>query len=133
RTCGLPLASNSAFGAGDPAVLQLDDAISEARVLFRVRDLDDRGTLGVQALEQLHDLASLTRVEIARGLVRQDELWLRDHSAFDANELLLSSRELARIQVLLAHHPEAIEGVTHDRLPLGLLHVPIRERDVEIL
>src|SRR5690348_5226338 len=86
--CTFTSASNSPLGAGDPAVLELDDAIAVARVLFRVRHLNDRRALGVEALEQLHDLAALARVQVAGRLVGENQLRLGDHGARDTNKLL---------------------------------------------
>src|SRR5690348_5640795 len=123
-------AGNSAFGPCDPPVLQLDDAIAKARIFLGVRHLDDRGALGVEALEKLHDFAALTRVEIPGRLVGENELGLGDHGARDPNELLLAAGELSRIEVLLAHHAESVEGVPDDGFALRLLHVPIRQRNI---
>src|SRR5688572_18548906 len=119
-------------GGVQPAVLQLDDPVAVAGVLLRVRHLDDRGAFLVQLREELHDLPRLRRVEVAGGLVGEDQSRLRDHRARDAHELLLSAGELTREEVLLRDHAEAIEGVGHDRLAFGLLHVPVGERDVEV-
>src|SRR3954462_2800761 len=80
------------FASRDPAVFQLDDSIAELRVLFGVRDLDDRRAFVVQLLEQLHDLAALARVQVAGGFVGQNELGLGDHGPRDADELLLTAR-----------------------------------------
>src|SRR5262245_347156 len=95
------LAPNSTFGPGDPPVFELDDPIAVRRIRLRVRHLNDRGVRLIQLLEQFHDLAALARVQVARGLVGENELWFRDHRARDTNELLLSTRELPRIEILL--------------------------------
>src|SRR5438067_598262 len=72
-------------------------------------------------------------MQIAGGLVGQDELRVRDHRAGDADELLLSARELARIKVLLSDDVKLIQRVAHDGIAPSLAYVPIRERDVEVL
>jgi hypothetical protein len=102
-------------------------------VCLRMRDLDDRGALGVELLEQLHDLLALARVEIAGGFVGQDELGARHDGARDSHELLLAAGELVGEELLLRHDLEPIERVGDDGLTLRLLHVPIRQRDVEVL
>ena len=56
----------------------------------------------VQLLEQLHDLAALLRVQVAGRLVRQNHLRVRDDRAGHRHQLLLSARQLIRIEVLLA-------------------------------
>src|SRR5438105_7052688 len=85
----------------DPAIAQLEDAVAVAGVDVGVGDLDDGRPLLVEAPEQLHDLASLVGVEVARRLVGQDDLGVRHHRARHAHELLLAARELARVEVLL--------------------------------
>src|SRR5215831_17105671 len=118
--------------SSNPAVLQVDDAVPVFRILFGVRHLNDRGALFVQLREELHDLAPLARVEVARRLVREDQLGLCDYGARDTDELLLTAGQLAWIEILLADHAELVERVRDDRLALRLLHVPVRERDVEV-
>ena len=69
----------------------------------------------VQLLEQLHDFLALARMEIAGRFVGQDQFRIGNDRARDADELLLTAGELARIKILLRHHLEAIERVGDDR------------------
>src|SRR5262245_54341309 len=87
----------------DPAVAEADDAVAVGGVLLRVRDLDDRHALGVERLEEAHDLAPLVGVEVAGRLVGEQQLGFRDERPGDADELLLAARELVREEVLLPH------------------------------
>src|ERR1700690_942329 len=87
----------------DPTVEELDDAIAVSRVGLGVGDLDDGGALVLQSLEEFHDLLALAGVEVAGGLVRQDEFGIRHQGPRYGDELLLAARELVRIEVLLAH------------------------------
>src|SRR6185503_6326309 len=64
----LPL-FHCAFGSRNPAVLQLDSPVAEFGIFLGVRHLDDRRAAVIELLEQLHDLATLARVQVARGLV----------------------------------------------------------------
>src|SRR5205823_5393833 len=48
-------------------------------------------------------------------------------------KLLLTARQLARIEILLADDLKAVEDVGDDRSALVLLDVPVRERHVEVL
>ena len=73
----------------DPSIAQLDDAIAELSVGFRVRDLNDGRAFVVELLEQLHDLPRLIRMQIPRGFVRQDQVRTGHHGARDAHQLLL--------------------------------------------
>src|ERR1051325_2474600 len=85
----------------DPSIAQRDDAAPHRRVLLRVRHLHDSRALRIELREQLHDLTRLGRVQITRRLVGKEERRSRDNSARNTYELLLSARELSRIEVLL--------------------------------
>src|SRR6266404_2203534 len=78
----------------DPPVPKLDGTMPVVGVLLRVRHLHDRGALPVEPGEQLHDLLALGAMQVARGLVGQEELRARDDRACDAYELLLAAGEL---------------------------------------
>src|SRR5690349_24389854 len=96
--------SHRSLAPRDPAVAQLDDAIAVRRILFRVRDLNDRRAFVIQLLEQLHDLTTLTRVQIAGGLVGENDFWFCNDRTRDADQLLLAAGELPRVEVLLSNH-----------------------------
>src|SRR5438128_925327 len=66
------------FPLHDPAVGELDDPVAVGGVGLGVRDLDDGRAGGVEPLEELHDLAPLAGMEVARRLVGEDELWAVD-------------------------------------------------------
>src|SRR2546423_8417680 len=118
-------ANHRALAASDPTVFELDDSIAITRVLFGVRHLNDRRAFRIQSLEQLHDLTALAGMQIARRIVREKELWLGNNGARPADALPLPTGELARVEVLLADHAEAIERVAHDCLTLRFLHVAV--------
>ena len=88
----------------------------------------------VEALEQLHDLLALARVEVAGRLVGEDHLGLRDDRARDADQLLLAARQLVRVEILLARRSGTGRGC---RRPCSarslLLHVAVGQRDLEVL
>src|SRR5438046_6281348 len=98
----------------DESVSQLDDAIAVGCVHIRVRHLDDGGALLVQGLEHLHNFFPLIGVQIAGRLVGQDQLRVCNHRPSNADELLLSTRELARIEIFLSDHVKFIERVTNN-------------------
>src|ERR1700678_3870590 len=86
----------------EQAVGEPQHALPVGGVRFRMRHLDDRDAVVlVQLPEKLHDLAALVRVEVARGLVGQDELWARDQRPGHGDQLLLAAGKLGRIEVLL--------------------------------
>jgi hypothetical protein len=116
-----------------PAIRQIDNAIAVLSVGLGVRHLNDGGASFVQTLEQLHDLLAMRGMQVAGGLVGQDQLGVRDYGARHGHQLLLAAGELARIQVLLGYDIEAVQQVGYERLPLGPGDVPVRERDVQVL
>src|SRR5207253_9483101 len=95
----------------NPAVFELHDPIAVGGVCLGVRDLNDGRAGLVEPLEHFHDLFALARMQIARGLVSQNQFRIRDHSASNANELLLASGKLWRIQILFADNLKTIECV----------------------
>ena len=84
-------------------------------------------------LEQLHDFLALARVQIAGRLVRQNQFRTGDDGARNTDELLLSARELARIEILFPDDVETVERVGDHRGAFLFSDVPIGKRDVEIL
>ena len=65
----------------DPTIPQLDDAVAAGWVFFRIRDLHDGCSFGVQPLEKVDDFFAVTRVNSGR-LVRQKKFWI--HSVRNA-------------------------------------------------
>ena len=53
---------------------KVDGALGTGGVFLRVSHHDDGGAFGVEFLEELHDLPSVLGVEVAGGLVGEDEL-----------------------------------------------------------
>src|SRR5215217_3979398 len=117
----------------NPAVAQLNDAAAIGSVRLRVRHLDDRRSPLVQFAEQLHDLLALAGVQVARRLVGEDYLRIGDDRPRHRDELLLTARQLIRVEILLPHDRELVEDVADHALALRLLDVAVGERDVEIL
>jgi hypothetical protein len=60
------------------------------------------------------DRSALAGVQVAGGLVGQDQSWSDDQRARDAHELLLPAGELLGEEVALGDHPEAVQ---HSRIP----------------
>src|SRR5690242_15757387 len=117
----------------DPAIFKPDDPIPISGIGFGVRYLDDGGAFVVQALEHVHDLFALGRMQVSGRLVGQDDARIRNHCARDTDELLLTTGQLRGKQVFLAYHLKAIERVANDRLPVFLADVAIRKRQLEVL
>src|SRR5215471_7822814 len=86
----------------NPAILQIDNAISVRGIYLRVRYLNDRGALLVQPAKQLHNFLRLAGVEVAGWLVCQDQLRVAGYGSRHSNELLLTARELIGVKIFFA-------------------------------
>ena len=96
----------------------------KAALRRRVRDHEDGGALLVELEQHLHDLVAVLGVEVARGLVGQDQVRLVDQRARHGHALLLAARELRREVVaavgdihLLEHRLDARAALVRRRLP----------------
>src|SRR5262245_45192337 len=72
-------------------------------------------------------------MQIAGRLVGENHLRIRDHRPRDADQLLLTTRELIRVEILLTDNLKPIEDVGHHALPILAAHIAIRERDFQVL
>jgi len=61
-----------------------------------VGEQDDRAAGGVQLVEQLQDIGGRAGVQVAGGLVGQDERRVRDQGSSDRDALLLAAGEFVR-------------------------------------
>src|SRR6476660_2213052 len=116
-----------------PSVAQADRALAVPGVLLGMGHLYDRRPRRVQPREQLHDLARLRRVQVARRLVGEDERRLGHDGARDPHQLLLAARQLRGIEILLADDVEAVEDIGDTRGALAPDDASIVERHAEIL
>ena len=83
--------------------------------------------------EQLHDLGRLLAVQVAGGFIREQQARLGHERARDAHQLLLPTRELARVEFRARGERETIERRGDAGLALGPLHVAISQRHLEVL
>ena len=78
------------------AVPQLDRAVELRGDIDVVGGDDEReAKLALQRLQQLEHALAGIRVEVARGLVTEQQFWLLREGARDRHPLRLTSRELA--------------------------------------
>src|SRR5687768_16066874 len=91
----------------DAAVQHLDGAIGAGRDLRIVRNDDDGDALPVQLLKQPQDLVAGARVEVAGGLVGQEQLRAIYQRARDRHALALAPGKLVRrvVHAVLEAHP----------------------------
>ena len=96
-----------------------------------VGDHDDGGPLGVDAAEQAHDAVGGLAVQVAGGLVGDDDLGLVEEGAGDGDALLFAAGELVRHLVGLAAHAYVIQHF-RDALADGLAVFPAGGPEDEI-
>jgi hypothetical protein len=98
----------------DPATVELDHPtphrVDDAAV---VGGHDDGGPGAVDPVEQLHDAHRGGRVEVAGGLVRQEDQRPVDEGPGDRDALLLATGELVRHGLLLATQTHQLEDLRH--------------------
>ena len=75
----------------DPTIAERNHAIPDGRVFLGVRDLDNGCARLVELAEQVHDLASLRRVQVPGGFVGEEESWAGNDGTRHAYELLLTA------------------------------------------
>jgi hypothetical protein len=101
--------------SGDDAVADGDDAVGELGDVGLVGDDDDGVALGVEIVEERHDLVAGLGVEVAGGFVGEDDGGLVDQGAGDGDALALAAGEL----VGLVHHAGAEVDGLEDGLGAG--------------
>ena len=115
------------------AVAHLDGPVDRlAHQIEVVGRHDDHGAAGVDVAQQLEDAASGALVEVAGGLVGQEDGGVVDQRAGDRHPLLLAARQLARIRPALgrqAHLGQHAHDPGRDGVGAGAGHLE-REGDV---
>ena len=106
---GLVAHDGAAVELDDPAAHHVDDALV-------VGGHHHGGPGLVDAVEQAHDALARGRVEVAGGLVGQQDQRAVDERPGDGHALLLTARQLVREAVLLAGQADQLE---HRRAPAG--------------
>ena len=104
----------------DLAAVQFDHALAH-RVddLFVMRGHDDGGAGAVDGVQHFHDAQRSGRVEVAGGLVGQQNLRVIHVGAGDGHTLLLATGELMRIVLFLAGESHGIQHLGHQRFDGG--------------
>ena len=82
------------FLVGNLAVMQFDAAVGQAGDYGVVRDHHDGASLAMQFAQQAQDDLFVDRIQIAGGLVGQNDFRIVDQGARDAHPLLLAAGEL---------------------------------------
>src|SRR5262245_17027712 len=103
-----------AAGAGfdvlvdDAAVEQMDGAVGMAGEARVVRHHADRGAVAVEVPQQLHHRVAVPRVEVAGGLVGEQDRRLAHERPRHRHALLLAARELAGQVLGAVAHPHPL-------------------------
>ena len=105
----------------------------EAGVVGAVGDHDDGGAGGVEVAEQVHDVEAVVAVEVAGGLVAEDELRVGDDRPGNGHALLLPAGELLRIVARPVDDAHALQHLV-DLLPtLRLAEAEVAQRQLHVL
>ena len=81
-------------------------------------DHDDGAALFVELLQQLHHFLAMLRIEVAGGLVGEDEFRRVDDGARHRDALLLSARKLHREMLQAMAHVHLLQHCLHALLAL---------------
>ena len=87
----------------------------------------------MQLAEEVHHLATVLRVEVARRLVGKDKLGTRDDGAGDGDALLLTAAELPREVLGAVADVHASHGFLHTFASLSLRHPHVEQRQFDVL
>jgi hypothetical protein len=96
------------------AVLHVEDAIGVAGRLGRVRDHHDRlAAVAVNLFEKRQQFPGISAVEVAGGLIGQEQIGTMGQGTYDGHPLLLADRHLPGLSIpemIDAHGPEEFVG-----------------------
>ena len=117
----------------DLAVPDAQGPVRVGRDVGLVGDQDDGVALGVQPLEEPHDLLAGLGIEVPRGLVGEEDRGLHDEGSGDGHPLALPARELARPVGDPRPEVHHVEGAPGDGQPLFLGHPGVDERQLHVV
>src|SRR5271155_3157675 len=116
--------------AGDDAVADGDDAVGVFGDVGLVGDDDDGVAVGVELVEEGHDLVAGLGVEVAGGLVGEDDGGAIDEGAGDGNTLLFAAGELIGAVIEAALDAEDVGEMVKELAVEGLRAVAAEVGDV---
>ena len=77
--CGRSI--SHAFVGGDLSITNANDAMSKLGDVALVSDKNDRVSLGMESIKQLHDFYAGLGIEVSGRFVRENNGWVVDQSA----------------------------------------------------
>src|SRR5712691_915562 len=129
----LPRQARGGVEVDDPAVEQVHLALGAGGALRAVGDHHDRRALLVDLVEQVHDLPCHQRVEVAGGLVGEDEAGVARQHSGDGHPLLLPARELRRQVARARAEADELEGARDPRPALGARQAAVAQGHVDVV
>ena len=107
--------------------------MGEAGVVGGVGDHDDGGAGSVEVAKEVHDVEAVLAIEIAGGLVTEDELRVGDHGAGHGDALLLSAGELLRVVGGAVDDVHPLQHFVDLRLALRFAEADVAQRQLHVL
>ena len=120
-------------GVDHHAVDYVDVALRASGELGVVSHEHDGGAHLIDLLEQVHHLARHEGIEVAGGLVGEDQRRVAGNGAGDGDALLLAAGELRGHVLHAGGEPDQLQGLGDALVALRRLHAPIAQRDIDIV
>ena len=98
-----------------------------------VRHHADRGALLVQVAQQVHDRLAVVRVQVAGGLVGEQDRRVPSQPAGHRHALLLTAGELRGVVLHAVRHADLLQRLLHALLALRGAHAAIGQRQLDVL
>src|SRR6202165_2966097 len=123
------------LGGGDNAsIRKRDDEITARCMLGIMRDDDDRdAALGVEAVQQLHDLICVARIELTCRFVREHDPRVVDERSRDCDALLFAAAQLPRQVFAAVGQADLIEQSRSSRARLARRYAGVLRRQGDVL
>jgi hypothetical protein len=118
---------------GDLPVHQVHVALRAARQLRVVRHEQDRRAHLVDLLEQVHHLARHERIQVAGGLIRQQERRVAGDRPRDRDALLLATGQLRRHMFHARGETDELEGAGDTLAAVGGAQAAVTQRHLDVV
>jgi hypothetical protein len=120
------------FVLHDSTIEKVHRAIRLKRVSRIVGYHADRRAVAVQSLQKFHNGLTIPRVQISRGLVRQQDRRLAGKCPGYSDALLLASGELRRIMLHPVNHLNFFQSLLNPSLPFDRRDAAIGQREFDV-
>jgi hypothetical protein len=120
------------FLVNDASIKQMDGAIRVLRVSRIVSHHADRCPFAIQFAQQIHDGFAVAGVQIAGGLVREQNRWSASKRPSHSHSLLLTAGKLRWVMLHAMRHADLLQRLLDALLPLARRHTAVRQRQLNI-